>query len=62
MSSFCCPKCGAYCLDTERGYITGCRHFPPDAPAQVIPIGQAIRQREEERRRREAKALKEMNS
>jgi len=49
-------------LDTERGYITGCRHFPPDAPAQVIPIGQAIRQREEERRRREAKALKEMNS
>lgn len=30
MSSFYCDECGALCLDTELGYITGCKHYPPD--------------------------------
>jgi len=30
LSSFYCPECGAVCLDTEKGYMTGCEHYPPD--------------------------------
>lgn len=30
MSSFYCELCGAACLDSERGYITGCEHYPAD--------------------------------
>ena len=30
MSNFNCEKCGAYCADSERGYTTGCEHYPPD--------------------------------
>jgi hypothetical protein len=33
MSSFACDQCGAFCWDTDRGYITGCEHYPPD----VVP-------------------------
>lgn len=28
MSSFTCEICGAQILDTEKGYITGCEHYP----------------------------------
>ena len=31
VANFICEKCGAYCWDTPRGYITGCEHHPPDA-------------------------------
>lgn len=30
MSNFQCGKCGAMCYDTPHGYITGCKHYPPD--------------------------------
>lgn len=30
MSTFNCGKCGLQCTDTPRGYITGCKHYPPD--------------------------------
>lgn len=30
MSNFKCEKCGADCLDSDRGYTTGCEHYPPD--------------------------------
>lgn len=30
MSNFSCEKCGAECIDSHRGYITGCEHYPPD--------------------------------
>ena len=30
MSTFNCGKCGLQCTDTPKGYITGCKHYPPD--------------------------------
>ena len=30
MASFECNICGAFCQDTEDGYLSGCRHWPPD--------------------------------
>lgn len=30
MSNFQCEHCNAICLDSERGYTTGCEHYPPD--------------------------------
>lgn len=30
MSSFCCEHCGAVCMDSPRGYVNGCEHYPPD--------------------------------
>jgi hypothetical protein len=30
MSNFNCERCGALCCDSERGYVTGCEHYPPD--------------------------------
>ena len=33
MSSFYCDKCGALCSDTERGYVSGCKHYPADISA-----------------------------
>jgi len=30
MSNFKCEKCGAICSDTEKGYVTGCEHYPAD--------------------------------
>lgn len=31
MSSFKCDKCGADCIDSPNGYITGCEHYPVTA-------------------------------
>lgn len=28
MSSFFCQYCGKAIIDTEKGYITGCEHYP----------------------------------
>ncbi len=28
MASFNCSTCGAKCVDTDAGYITGCEHHP----------------------------------
>lgn len=33
MSTFSCEKCKKICYDTNRGYITGCEHYPPDVEA-----------------------------
>ena len=30
MSSFICEKCGKMIIDTEDGYITGCKHYPQE--------------------------------
>lgn len=30
MSNFYCEKCGALCADSEKGYTSGCEHYPPD--------------------------------
>jgi len=30
MSSFTCEHCGTDILDTEKGYITECEHYPFD--------------------------------
>jgi primosomal protein N' len=50
MSSFSCEKCGTLLLDTERGYVTECSHYPienrtnrhcPICKAQIFdPFGQ----------------------
>lgn len=44
MSSFLCDKCGASCIDTPRGYIAGCKHYPSDfkrtdVTSLVVDIG-----------------------
>lgn len=28
MSSFTCPECDTRIIETERGYVTECEHFP----------------------------------
>lgn len=28
MSNFKCEQCGADCIDSPAGYITGCKHYP----------------------------------
>lgn len=33
MSNFICEKCSQTCYDTPRGYVTGCKHYPPDIAA-----------------------------
>lgn len=35
MSNFACDECGAICSDTPNGFVTGCKHYPPDAGAIV---------------------------
>ena len=30
MSSFDCEKCGAPIIDTPKGYVTECEHYPLD--------------------------------
>ena len=38
MSNFYCPECGALCLDSPRGYTTGCKHYPPDINKGGFPV------------------------
>jgi hypothetical protein len=43
MSSHQCPHCEALCIDTEKGYISGCGHYPPDIdPIKLNDIQKAI--------------------
>jgi len=30
MSSFICEKCQKEIIDTDNGYVTGCKHYEPD--------------------------------
>ena len=30
MATFYCEQCGTLCIDTLRGYISGCEHYPAD--------------------------------
>lgn len=30
MSNFNCEHCGAACIDSPRGYVTGCEHYPAE--------------------------------
>jgi len=36
MSNFCCEKCGAVCIDTEAGYVTGCEHYPVESWREAL--------------------------
>ena len=37
MSNFTCPHCGKDIIDSPRGYITGCEHYPIDHGPQKQP-------------------------
>lgn len=37
MSSFYCEKCGEAIIDTPRGYITGCKHYPLEEKSVLSP-------------------------
>lgn len=30
MSAFKCEKCGKTCIDSNDGFISGCKHYHPD--------------------------------
>lgn len=30
MSNFICDKCGKSCIDSPKGYVSGCEHYPAD--------------------------------
>jgi hypothetical protein len=36
MSSFKCEKCGKTCIDSNDGFISGCKHYPPDVKNDVL--------------------------
>ena len=36
MSSFICEFCGKEIIDTEDGYITGCKHYPIEEKSQQL--------------------------
>lgn len=31
MSHFICPECGAHIVDSPRGYLSGCSHYPMES-------------------------------
>lgn len=39
MSNFQCEICGAICVDTPKGYITGCEHHPADTECKYLTCG-----------------------
>lgn len=43
MSNFKCEHCGTDCIDSPRGYVIGCEHYPPDAKKQVIDTSKITR-------------------
>jgi len=45
VSSFKCEHCGADILDTERGYITGCEHYPLRKIIRIEPLIERERRR-----------------
>lgn len=36
MSNFACKKCGVTQQDSERGYVAGCCHYPPENSRPVL--------------------------
>lgn len=38
MISFHCNQCGVAILDSERGYVTGCQHFPLEPDGGWIDV------------------------
>lgn len=36
MSSFNCEHCGKAIIDTQRGYVTECPHYPLDTPQRKV--------------------------
>ncbi len=38
MSNFICEKCGVAILDSPRGYITGCEHYPISGTPKEVKI------------------------
>ena len=36
MSNFNCEQCGIPSVDSSRGYISGCKHYPPDSPVKAF--------------------------
>jgi len=43
MSNFACEYCGAVCLDTPIGYVTGCEHYPADVMMRECASSKAVR-------------------
>ena len=39
MSNFICEECGAVIVDTPKGYITGCEHYPGFKPCSELTCG-----------------------
>jgi hypothetical protein len=37
VSNFICEECGAKVVDSPRGYITGCEHYPVETVEEVAP-------------------------
>jgi hypothetical protein len=35
MSNFICERCGVTQVDSDRGYVAGCAHYPPDHKRMV---------------------------
>lgn len=42
MSSFNCEHCGKPILDTPRGYVTGCEHYPLSDKGHKYNIGDKV--------------------
>jgi len=38
MSSFTCEKCCVDNLDSDRGYIQGCAHWPPERDGRYLVV------------------------
>ena len=36
MSSFKCEKCGKTCVDSNDGFISGCKHYPPNVSHNLL--------------------------
>lgn len=45
MSSFKCEKCGENIIDTDKGYITFCEHYPKEKitkPSEIFMDDEAL--------------------
>lgn len=42
MSTFTCEICDALCVDTPRGYISGCDHYPPGVTATPAELSELL--------------------
>lgn len=69
MSSFICEFCGMTCIDSDKGYVTGCKHYPAEVKpgsfqAHFVAIRAAaggdiyLKRAIEEMERKEGKSVK----